>query len=862
MTSHQNHIPPRWATCILSWYCKPELLEDLQGDLNEYFQRNIKTKGLTLAKLIYIIDVFKFMRLYTLRVTAKTSGTGGLMLYRNYLIIAQRNLIKNKLNTVLSIASLTLGISCSTLIFLRIQHEFSFDKHYEKSDRIIKVSMSIRSLNTEEETKLGWSDAPLLDRLRDGFSEVEAVTGIAQLRGVQKVRNAAGNTFIEEGIFEADSAYFRIFNHKWIEGNPKTALLAPASIVLTRKMALKYFDEVTILDKTLTINNRDYLVTGVVEDLPVNTDLTFDALISLDTHFGDWCFVYVLTQNSPDLKLFQQRLDTLFAQELAPVVELSNMSGSYLAEPLAEVHFSERKLFDPPKASKATLSVFAVISIIVLFVSAANYINFSVAQSAKRKTEVGVRKVFGASQKQLRSQYLLESVVMCFTGLILAFSLILTISPQLVKIGLLSNVPELIPLFILFLFFIPAVLMLSVVAGWYPAAKLSRINPIRNLQQQITGFTRLTKNTLVVFQFTAVLTLIFITKVVHDQMQVLTKHDQLVNKDLVMVVELPQDETLLYQLPKLKNSLKSLAGVSHVSLVGSNSTPTRESDFDTFTVELGGMQQIKMLAFARIDEDYFDVLGAEIAQGRGFNASDIDKAEEVVIINEAMARFLNWTSPLNQKVTYGAEAQVIGVVKDFSFSGQHRIAEPMLFYLNNRNPEKLFIRYSLAQPDNHKLISKVWQSNMPGQPLEYRMLDEYFEKQLNNENKLKNLLTFFSAITVAITLIGLFGLLNINMEEKEKETSIRKILGASMKHLLLLTWHELGLLTIVSCTFAWPIGYFCTQPWLNGFAQKTNVGITNILIAFVALVICMLVAMCYQFAKLRIIDPIKTLKQE
>ncbi len=860
MATHNNK-PPRLAEKFLSWYCKPELLEDLQGDLNEYFQRNINTKGVTRAKLIYIIDVIKFMRLYILRDRAQTPGTG-VMLYRNYLVIAHRNLIKNKLNTVLSIASLTLGISCSTLIFLRIQHELSFDNHYEKSDRIMKVSMSVRSLNTEEKTKLGWSDALLLDRLRDGFTEVEAVTGIAQLRGVQKVRNAAGDTFIEEGIFEADSAYFRIFNHEWIEGNPKKALLAPASIVLTRKMALKYFDKVTVLDKTLTINNRDYLVTGIVEDLPANTDLTFDALISLDSHFGDWCIVYVLTQNSPDLKLFQQRLDTLFAHELVPVLELSNMSGSYQAEPLTEVHFSDRKLFDPPKASKATLSVFAVISIIVLFVSAANYINFSVAQSAKRKIEVGVRKVFGASQKQLRSQYLLESVVMCFTGLIFAFCIILTISSQLVRIGLLSNVPELIPLSILFLFFIPAVLTLSVVAGWFPAAKLSRINLIRNLQPQVTGFTRLTKNTLVVFQFTAVLTLIFVTKVVDDQMQVLTEHDQLVKKDLVMVVELPQDETLMYQLPKLKNSLKSLAGVSHVSLVGSLSTPTRESDFDTFTVDHGGMQQIKMLAYVRIDEDYFDVLGAEIVQGRGFNASDIAKAEEVVIINEAMARFLDWANPLSQKVTYGVEAQVIGVVKDFSFSGQHRIAEPMLFYLNNRHPEKLFIRYSLAQPDNHNLINKVWQSNMPGQPLEYRMLDEYFEKQLNNENKLKNLLTFFSAITFAITLIGLFGLLNINIEEKEKETSIRKILGASMKHLLLLTWRELGLLTVVACAFAWPIGYFCTQPWLNGFTQKTNVGITNILIAFVALVICMLVAMCYQFAKLRIIDPIKTLKQE
>ncbi|MCW5909640.1 MAG: ABC transporter permease [Cyclobacteriaceae bacterium] len=858
---HENISPPRWAEKLLSWYCKPELLEDLQGDLNEYFQRNVKAKGVKRAKLIYVIDIIKFMRLYTLKRSARNFQPG-ILLYKNYLLTARRNLLKNKLNAALSFSGLTLGIACFALIFLRIQHEYSFDRHYHHADRILKVSMSLRSLSNEEETRLGWSDAPLLNRLRDGFPEAEAVTGIAQLRGIQKIKNAAGDTFIEEGIFEADPAYFRVFNNRWLEGNPETALQEPASIVLTKKFAYKYFHEETALDKTLTLNNREYRVTGVIEDLPANTDLTFNALVSLDSHFGDWCFVYVLAQNTPDVKLFQQKLDTLFADELAPVLELSNMSGGYLVESLTDVHFSERKMFDPPKGSKTTLSVLAAISFIILIVSAANYINISIAQAAKRKTEIGVRKVFGALQKQLRSQYLIESAVLCLAGLALSFLLIATFSSQLVTTGLLNHVPELPVLAMLFCLIIPVVLVISILAGWYPAVKLSLINPIHNLQQQVSGYTRFTKNLLIAFQFTAVLTLVFVTKAVYDQMQVLTHHDRLADRNQVMVVDLPRDETLLNQLPQLKNSLKSLSGVVHVSLVGRNSTPTRESDFDTFTVELAGQQQIKMLAYAHIDEDYFDVLGAEVALGRTFQSSDVSGNRDVVIVNEAMVRMLNWKNPLNQKITYGSEARVVGVIKDFSFSGQHRVAEPMLFYLNNKTPEKLFIRYSSSRHDYHNLVKEVWQSALSGQPFEYRLLDDYFEKQLENETKLKNLLTLFSCVTVAITLMGLFGLLNINLAEKEKETGIRKILGAGMQHLLLLTWRDLGALALVACMFACLIGYLTVQPWLNGFAHQATVGAANILVAFGVLAGSMLIAVCYHLIKLSAVKPVKILKQE
>lgn len=862
----KNPAPPKWAQRFLSWYCRPELLEDLQGDLNEYFNRNSLSKGQFKAKLIYILDVFKFLRSYTIRKSFLYDPHLHWILYKNYFTTAQRNLRKYKLNTALNIAGLTLGISCFIIISLYVHHELSFDKHYKNLERIYRVTFNFRSLDDNQITALAWADAPLLDRLNEHFPEIEAVTGIAQIRnfdsssGSQTKVKSGTHTFIEDRFFVADSSYFNVFSHDWIAGNPSTALTRPASIVLTQGLALKYFQDTDPLDKSLIINNRNYLVTGVIEDLPENTDLKFDALLSLDSHFSDWCFTYILFRNANGAAGFQQKLDTLFEEEVRPVLQQSNFDGSYHLEALRGLHFAERKLFDPPKGNQASLYVFTAISLLILIISAFNYINLSVAQSVKRQAEVGIRKIFGAVRKQIRMRYTVESLMITVVSIVFAGAIVFYVIPILKNNHILNySIEELNDVSVVSLL-IAIVFLICVTAGSLPSYYLSRTDPVANLKGKTRiGDNRSFRNGLIIVQFTASISLIFATGVVYDQMAFLLQKDTSLEKDQVLVVDIPDDETLLSTLPVLKNAVKALAFVKNASLVGENSIPTSEPTMDIFEVNQNGKKTIKMLNYIRIDEDYFDVLGLTMSEGRKFNARDFDSDNNVVVVNEGLVKLMGWKNPLQQ--TVGSKS-IVGVVRDFSFQALQQAGEPMMVVPNNHLPQKLLVKVTSPDSKSIAVLQNTWKQNLKDLPFTHRFLDEYFSQQLEKENTLQKLMTWFSSITVVIACLGLFGLISISIVQRMKETGIRKIFGARVIQLLALTWKEYGILLAISSIIAFPLVFFSMTKWLEGFANKTSVGIGEYFTAVGVMVAVMLFTLLYQAWKLIKINPIQSIRYE
>jgi len=860
MNKNKIPTPPRWAQRFLEWYCRPELLEDLQGDLNEYFQRNCNDKGLFRARIIYIIDVIKFFRSYTFRKSVPVSGSNRI-LFNNFYKTAYRNLLKHKLTTSLNIVGLTLGISCFMVISIYVQHEYTFDHHYKNYERIYRVTLDITSNEANETIPLGWADPQLAEDLRELYPEVEDATGIIKPERSVSVKTGTA-TFQEDNFCEADSHYFGVFSHRWIAGNPAKALEEPYSIVVTESLSQKYFGNEDPLNKTLAINGEDYNVTGLIKDLPSNTDLKFDALLSTDPE--DWFFTYLLFKSSTDVAGFQQKLDQ-HAEELQGD---NSFSGTYHLEPLTDIHFNEAKAFDTPKGSAVALYAFSFIALLILIISCINYVNMGLAQSIRRQAEVGVRKIFGASKNHIRLQFIIESLLITFVSSITALFAVSLLLKLFQRNNILTVTMDTVQWLPLLIFVVAVLLLISIFSGSYLGLFQTNTNPVSDLKgSNLIGNRRVFSHTLIVIQFIIVVALIFSTRVVNRQTQFLAMSNHGFDKDQVMVLDVPTDQTVYPRIPALKNSLATLAGVNKVSLTGYRSMPSSELFVDTYTVKQRDSARVKLLNEVYVDENYFDALGIQLAAGRKFNPDDL--GGKAVIVNEAMVKDLGWTNPLEQTIDYGISGNlsndgvpVIGVVKDFSFHGLQRKAVPLMFYPMKGNPEKILIK--LDNPDLNSIwaIEKVWRASIEDHPFEYRFLDDYFQQQMEKENTLQKLMNYFSGMCIIIGCLGLIGTMNISFAQNLKETGIRKILGAKNIHLLIRSWRNHLIQLVIASIIALPVAFLLMDQWLEDFSNKISIDLVDYVMVILVLCGAVLLIMSWQIVKFFKLNPLESIKQE
>lgn len=854
MSKIKDHKPPLWATRFLRFYCRTELAEDLEGDLNECFQRNIKTKGVKWAKLIYVTDVLTFFRPYTLRKPVLFNPGLQFALWKNYSITALRSYRKTKLNTSLNILSLVLGISCFILISLFVLNEFSFNHHFDKSERIGRVSLSMFPKTSGETMDVVWCNVQLREELISSYEEVESTTGILKLNSKIVVRKNR-SIFFEEAFYHADPSYFSVFSHSWIAGDKTSALERPGCIVLTRSLAEKYFRYEDPLGNVLNVNDRDYEVTGVIDNLPLNTDLRFTALLSLDSDFGDWCQTYVLFTNAEALKGFQKKLDSHFDEYLRPILDQTGSDGSYHLERLRDLHFGNAKLFDSPKGNKTVLISFLSIAFIVLLVACINYINISIAQSIKRQSEIGIRKVFGALQRQISGQYITEAFWITTISFVIAIAIVVYVVPILGKYRIINvSLTEWINLRSLS-YMIIFIILVSILSGIYPAFILVRAGTVRNLKGNSGIKTnKLFHSSMILIHFTISISLIFATLIVNKQIKLLLESDPGYNKDQVIVVDIPPDNNLLALLSALKNELKQLASVSSASFVTHYSIPTTETWMDVYRIE----ENFKWLNFIRIDENYFDVLGLKIVDGRVFGPDE----SSVVVVNEALVKNLGWEYPLGKTIW---NSEVIGVIQDFSFQGLNQNVEPLQFqpiYRYSDQPEKLLIKLSNPNAGNIKNIKNTWADIMIGYPFEFRFLDTYYQQQFEKEATLNTLLRYVSLLAIVIACVGLFGIISIKIEQKNKETGIRKIFGARILHLLSLTWKEYGAIIATSALLAYPITALVLHKWLQTFSNKTTIDLISLAKAVAIVIGLVLFIIIYQAIKILRLNPLKSIRYE
>ncbi len=853
--------PPKWADRLLEWYCQPRLLEDLQGDLYERYERHLDKQGATWAALRYIWDVIRFIRPYTMRRSkAGHARSTGLML-SNYFKTSYRSLIKQRINSIVTISGLALGFSTFTLLCLYVNDELKYDRYLPNADRIYRVTMSYTSGSSSEHT--AWSEPTVGQALQDRYPEIEAHVALVDEKLTARAHN---RVFREENFYYTTPGFFDVFPYEFEIGGVEPAF-TPGTVVITPGIAKKYFEDKNPLDEVLEIDGKDYRVSGVLQEIPSHTDLKFDALMAVDdlVSYG-WSFNFILFRDTGDAKDFQPKLDRTFAETLQKEFDKYDTKGQYHMEALPDVHFGTKKLFDTPKSSRANLYVFSTIALLVLIIAGINYMNISLANATKRKAEVGIRKAVGALNGQLKVQFMIESVLICLAGFTLGAGITVYCLPYLNDIvGKEIHWSEVFsPALLLFLLMV--VLLLALGSASYPALYLSSAKPAEILKGKVKRVgNRLLSNTLVVAQFTVSIILMISTILIFRQLELIQSKSLGFDQEQILLVDIPRESTVHSNLAVLKNKLLGYPFVRSASFAGFNSWPTADMDVDVYEVYQDQNWQTKPFNNIDVDEHYFELLDLELVEGRAFTTGDMDGQYSVVIVNQALVDNLGWTNPLEQTVIYenGVESEVIGVVEDFHFNSVRDKIKPILIFPNGRYAEKLLLK--IDSEDWWKaieLIESTWKSSIDAHPMEFQFLDQYVQAQYRGEQTMKQVFVYFMGIALSIACLGLFALIALTSSQRLKEIGIRKVLGARMGQLMITLSKDFLLLVAIALLLAIPLAVLGMRVWLNNFVYKTAISFDVFLVAGGTVVLLALFTMSFHIISASRTNPATVLKSE
>ncbi len=793
---------------------------------------------------------------------------------KNLLVIALRNFRKDTWYSVLNVLGLTIGITFSLFLIFYVKDELNYDRYNENADRIFRIVSYIQ----EPEKKMDWASTqlPLGPTLKKDFPEVEeTVRFIAKERTLFK---SGDDRHYEKKVFYADSTVFDIFTYRILEGNAATALTAPNSIVISKSLAVKYFGKgTTAVGKALqTANNDLYKVTAVIEDVPGNSHIRFDMLISLSTlpannNNDNWGgfnnYTYVLLKPNTNATAFGKKLLPLYDKFMAPIFGKYNIKIKYGVQPITDIHLKSTLLGEPEElGSMSYIWIFSAVAFFMLLIACINYMNLTTARSARRAKEIGIRKVTGSSKKQLVMQFLSESVLTAFVAVVLSAILVVLLLSLFNDIsGKTFTLRTLIQPANIFLL-LGIALFTGLAGGSYPAFYLSSFKPVSILKgalSKASGNVNL-RRSLVVFQFAISIVMLICTWVVYAQLAYLHKKDLGFNKDQVMTVTVNTGEDERSKIFALNNELRSQAGITSVG-TGYSYPGSTNSNLNLFSVESNSGYKEKGIECYNIDEYFLHTLGMEIVKGRNFSTPS--DTLHSILVNEAMVKDFAWENPIGKRVKYPGDTsgnflEVVGVVKDFNQKSLYNPIEPLILYYT---PNCNIIQLKMTAGDMKASIARVeasWKKYFPQLPFEYKFLDEDFNSQYVADQKRGKIFAAFSILTILITSLGLLGLTAFTTQQKQKEISIRRVMGASIFQVVGMISKNYLWLALIAAIIAFPVaGYFMKQ-WLNVFPYNTGLSaLPFILSAFIIAATAATTAM-FHAAKAALAKPANVLRTE
>lgn len=803
---------------------------------------------------------------------------------KNYLKIAWRNLRKQKVYSFINITGLGVGIACCVLIVLFVRNELSYDSYHEKGDRIFRVihgSSAPEGEGAGAEPFWVWGNAPVGAALKLDFPEIEKVV---QFSGRSDILLKNGDrVYQEEGVFFMDSTVFDVFSWKLVQGNPKTALAAPFSIILTESTARKYFGNENPMGKSLvgsaSAGRSDagiYTVTGIIQDLPLNSHFRFNALLSMSTFkqsqpdlFTNWGYVdfytYFLVRKGFDKAAFDQKISSFIKRRRAD----DNSKYTIAIEPLNDIYLKTTAARQPGETGSLTnIYVFSMIGLFILVIAIINFMNLSTARSLERAKEVGIRKSIGADRGSLIFQFLGESMIIVFLAACASIIFIVVALPVMTSLTgkelLIQNFVnwQTVPLFLV------VMLVIGILAGSYPALILSGFNPINILKgtNKSDGRGVNLRKGLVVFQFSLSIALIAGTMIVYFQTGHLLDGDLGFDKERMLILDYNYDETVNWKMETLKAEME--ANPSIISAAFSRSVPgSYFPNAGTGIQEADGEMKWKVQPVFQVGTDFITHYGLELVAGRTYSRDFPSDLKEALVINEAAARQYGYANPediIGKKFDqWGRKGEVIGVVKDFNYISLHQNIEPLTLPLEPDASRYLSLKIKSENfPETVAQVERVWKKLIPHRPFLYSFLDDDFNRQYQSDFRFRKIFTTFSVLAILIACLGLLGLATYTAEQRTKEIGIRKVLGASVTGIVALLSGDFVKLVAMAVLIASPIAWWAMNKWLEGFAYRIEIqwwmfGLTGLVVVAIALL-----TVSFQAIKAALMNPVKTLKSE
>ncbi len=810
---------------------------------------------------------------------------------RNYLKIALRNLNKYKTYSLINILGLSLGITCTILILLFVKDELSYDEHFENKDRIYRITREWKNTSGESSLHLARIAPPIAPLLKNDYPDlIEQITRVrADYNTLIKFDD--NSSLVEDDFFWAEENFFEIFDHKFIYGDPANSLSEPNTAVLTESTSKKYFGDGDPVGKTFMYEGETPVkVTGVIEDLPSNTHFHFSALgsfKSLIPVFGKEFFTtnwgrnnyltYVLLPENVNpeqlLQKFPPFLDKhLTARVLALGRELPERKpseGTMLhLQKLTDIHLHSHLSSEVgTNGDIVNIYLFTGIAVFTLLIACINFMNLATARSAKRAREIGMRKVLGAVRKQLVYQFLGESFFITIVSLLIS---LLAVEAALKPFNSFID-KDLSFSFIgdpvIFFGLISLLVIVTLVAGSYPAFLLSGFKPTRALKSsdKIASGTSSLRKFLVVSQFTISTCLIICVGIVSEQIDFMKNKDLGFTKERIVL--LPASGSMTSDINAFKSRVMQNPNVSNVSfsrLVPSNmllnSWGARRVDGDN-----PGPVGFR-LAVVEIDYDFFETYEMKLIAGRVQSQEFATDSAEAFVINEEAARRLEWWPPeeaVNRPLKYGnREGRVVGVVANNNFESLHNKISPQIYLIQHRvyNTSVKIAGTDIAGTLDY--LKNIWQEYRPDYPFEYEFLDDRFDQLYKNEAKLGEVFSIFAILAVIIASLGLLGLASYTAEQKTKEIGIRKTLGASISSILFQFGNEFSRLIIIANIIAWPLAYIGMNYWLQTFAYSGGQSVIVFLLAGLLVAVICILTISYQAIKAAVINPINAIRYE
>lgn len=805
-------------------------------------------------------------------------------MFKNYLKIALRNFFKHKGFSFINIFGLAIGVACCLMIVLYVFDEMSYDRYHEKADQIYRVGLDGFVNNMAFHGVI--TCAPMAQTLVHDFPEVTAATrlrnfGFPVFRYEDKV-------FSEERVFWVDQSFFDIFTIPFIKGDPKTALVEPNTIVLTRSMALKYFGHEDPLGKSLNADQRrDYLITGVVEDVPYHSHFHYDFLASLSTYddsrspiwISNSYYTYLLLRKDASSKAFEAKLADLVKKYVGPQIQVaagitmeqfyeSGGRWGYFIQPLTDIHLHSHLEFEiEPNGDIAYIYIFSVIAIGILLVAGINFVNLATARSVNRAREVAIRKTVGSRRPQLIRQFLAETTLMSFIAVLLALMAVQILLPSFNTItGKDLAVP-----YMQSVYTIPSllgvVLFIGILAGIYPAFFLASFDPAIVLKSETVGRTRKSslRNVLVVFQFTVSIVLIVGTFIVNRQLRYIQNKNLGFNKDQIIVVKKTDD--IGNQIQTFRQELVKNAKVIDATNTGRLIGET----FGSSAFKLAGAtgEETHLLCTYFTDSYFADTYQIEMAAGRYFEEGR-EADQQAVILNETAIKELGLTDPVGKQIvalrpTREQYFTIIGVMKDFHFESLHSQIRPLIIGLyqpNNRGRYVSVRVHSDGTRETLAFLENTWRKFAGNQAFEYEFFDDHFAQIYRAEERTGQIFFAFSFLAIIIASLGLLGLAAFIGEQRTKEIGIRKVLGATESKIILLLSKQFTKWVILSNLFAWPIAYYFMHKWLQRFAFQPGLSVWAFLLASFVVFVIALLTVSYQTIKAARSNPVDLLRYE